>query len=83
MKRNTEKLQHEIKEIIYGCAKKSGMCDNFVDGQILGLRTGEGLEFDMVTLGLAQWYCDKVLKILHPLMNDLKKTISTEYNEND
>jgi hypothetical protein len=55
-----EKIKQEIKEIIYGCAKKGGMCDDFVDGQIIGLRTGEGLEFDMATLGIAEWYCDKI-----------------------
>lgn len=70
---NVENIKHEIKEIIYGCAKKGGMCDDVIDGQIIGLRTGEGLEFDMVTLEIAKWYTDKVLKV----MQDLKDNIST------
>lgn len=69
--KQTEQLKHEIKEIIYGCAKKGGICEDIEDGQIIGLRTGEGLEFDMVTQGIAQWHIDKVLEI----METLKKNI--------
>ena len=54
-----EEIKEEIKEIIYGCAKKGGMCDDFSDGQIIGLRTGKDLELDMVANGIAQWYLDK------------------------
>lgn len=71
MKEEIEKIKSEIKEIIYGCAKKGGMCDDFQDGQVIGLRTGEGLEFDMVTLGIAEWYCDKAIELARGLRKSL------------
>lgn len=74
MNQDKEKIKHEIKEIIFGCAKKGGMCDDFVDGQIIGLRTGEGLEFDAVTLGITEWYCDKMLEN----MKYIKSILPTE-----
>lgn len=68
-----ETLKEEIKEIIYACAKKGGMCDEIEDGQIIGLRTGKGLEFDMVTLEIAQWYCDKMTKMGKDLLSSSSK----------
>ena len=34
-----EQIKNEIKEIIYGCAKKGGMCEDLEDGQIIGFWT--------------------------------------------
>ena len=74
MKPDKDQIKHEIKQIIYGCAKKGGVCENLSDGQILGFRTGEGLEFDMVTLVIAEWYCDKAQGILNEVKSLLLKS---------
>ena len=71
-----KEIINEIKEIIYGCAKRGGMCDDIQDGQIIGLRTGEGLEFDMVTLGIAEWYCDKAIGLMTKLKSDMESTLT-------
>ena len=73
MKPNLEEIKDEIKKIIYGNAKKGFMCDDLADGQILGFRTGEGLEFDALTIGLAEWYCDKSIKLSNDIKNILIK----------
>lgn len=57
-----ESHQHEIKEIIYLACKKGHMCDDIEDGQILGLRSGKGLELDIVAQGIEK-YINEYVKL--------------------
>lgn len=52
-------MKEKIKEIIYGISQKGGMCEEIEDGQIIGLKTGKGLELDQVAEAIAN------LKICH------------------
>ncbi len=52
-------MEEEIKEIIYGCSNKGGLCENLEDGQIIGLRTGKGLELDILAENLCKYFKDK------------------------
>lgn len=57
-----EIMLDQIKQIIFGVSKKGGMCESIEDGQIIGLRTGKDLEFDLVAEGLYQYFSD-LLKV--------------------
>lgn len=57
-------MEEEIKNIIYKYTKKAGMCDDVIDGQIIGLRTGEGLEFDTVAVEISKWHKSAIKEAL-------------------
>lgn len=50
--------EEEIKAIIYQNSKVGFMCDDLEDGQIIGLRTGKGLELDNVAKCLLEYLKD-------------------------
>ena len=54
----TEKRLEEIKQIIYGNARKGAVTDDL--NQIIGPRTGEGLEFENLAKGLAEYVEDEI-----------------------
>lgn len=47
----------QIKEIIFRHSRQGMMCDDINDGQILGIRTGKGLELDVIA--------EELLKLLN------------------
>jgi len=51
-------MKEDIKQIIYQNSHGGFMCDDFEDGQIIGLRTGDGLELDNVALSLLDYFND-------------------------
>jgi len=55
---NTEKRLEQIKQIIYGNARKGAVTDDL--NQIIGLRTGEGLEFENLAKGLTEYVEDEI-----------------------
>ena len=55
---NTEKRLEEIKQIIYGNARKGAVTDDL--NQIIGFRTGEGLEFENLAKGLTEYVEDEI-----------------------
>ena len=66
MKRHKD-ISEEIKEIIFNCAKKGGMCNDLIDGQIIGLRTGQGLEFDILAQELENWHRNRLIIFLRKM----------------
>ena len=54
----TEKRLEEIKQIIYGNARKGAVTDDL--NQIIGFRTGEGLEFENLAKGLTEYVEDEI-----------------------
>ena len=59
---NTEKRLEEIKQIVYGNARKGAVTDDLK--QIIGLRTGEGLEFENLAKGLTGYVEDEITQAL-------------------
>lgn len=57
-----QQILHEIREIIFQNCRKGTMCDDIEDGQVLGLRTGKGLEFENVSLCLADYLEEETSK---------------------
>ena len=49
----------EIKETIFRHSRQGMMCDDVNDGQILGIRTGKGLELDVIAEELLKIINDK------------------------
>lgn len=41
-------MKEQIKETIYKYSRQGMMCEDVNDGQILGIRTGKGLELDVI-----------------------------------
>lgn len=46
--------KEKIKQIIYYYSQKGGMCDDFTEGQIIGIKTG--VELDIIS--------EKILELL-------------------
>lgn len=85
-------MDRDIKEIIYRNAKKGGLCEDLEDGQIIGLRTGKGLELDILSENIENYLQTKIerinlekyilaIKDIKSIINDLKLT-NDEYKEN-
>lgn len=52
-------MKEDIKNIIFGNSYRlNKMCDDIKDGQIIGLRTGNGLEFDNLAESISEYIKD-------------------------
>ena len=55
-----ENWEDELKQIIYQNCKIGLMCEELEDGQIIGLRTGQGLELDLLAKCLEDFIREKI-----------------------
>jgi len=71
----TDKRLEQVKQIIYGNAKKGAVTDDL--NQIIGFRTGEGLEFENLAKGLAEY----IEYVIHQDLEEERERMRGEIKE--